>query len=189
MSDLQPTPKFDISALRLPQNFGETLGVKKMITHIPVSKPGPDRFFRSQPSASMQFESLIYEDKSSRDVYVVLPTLGDVLGRLAKPVVLHLAVDRRGNPFLIPVPLPGPSGSRNPWHESLAMAVEKSKSDWVRIAANMTAGVYDLFVASAELPPPEWPDMEMDGIVQIACGGKIIDNLQHPVIQALQGKV
>ena len=189
MSDLQPTPKFDVSTLRLPQNFGETLGVKKLITHIPVSKPGAERFFRANPSVSMQFESLIYEDKSSRDVYVVLPALGDVLGRLAKPVVLYLAVDRRGNPFLIPVPLPGPNGSRYPWHESLAMAVEKSKTDWVRIAANMTAGVYDLFVASAELPLPEWPDMEMDAIVQIAFGGKIIDTIQHPVIQALQGKV
>lgn len=189
MSDLQPTPKFDVSTLRLPQNFGETLGVKKLITHIPVSKPGAERFFRAHPSVSMQFESLIYEDKSSRDVYVVQPALGDALGRLAKPVVLYLAVDRRGNPFLIPVPLPGPNGSRYPWHESLAMAVEKSKTDWVRIAANMTAGVYDLFVASADLPPPEWPDMEMDAIVQIAFGGKIIDTIQHPVIQALQGKV
>ena len=189
MSDLQPTPKFDVSTLRLPQNFGETLGVKKLITHIPVSKPGAERFFRAHPSVSMQFESLIYEDKSSRDVYVVLPALGDALGRLAKPVVLYLAVDRRGNPFLIPVPLPGPNGSRYPWHESLAMAVEKSKTDWVRIAANMTAGVYDLFVASADLPPPEWPDMEMGAIVQIAFGGKVIDTIQHPVIQALQGKV
>jgi hypothetical protein len=31
--------------------------------------------------------------------------------------------------------------------------------------------------------------MEMDAIVQIAFGGKIIDTIQHPVIQALQGKV
>lgn len=189
MSDPHTHQQVDISALRLPQNFGETLGVKKMLTHVPVGKPGADRFFRVHQSAAMQFEGLIYEDKTTRDVYVVAPALGDVLGRLAKPVVLHLAVDRRANPLLIPVPLPGPNGSRNPWHESLAKAVEQSKTNWVRVAANLPAGVYDLLVASADLPPPEWPDLQIDEILNIAFNGKVIDSIQHPVIQAIQGKV
>ena len=32
-------PGFDLDALRLPQNFGEALGVKRLITRVPVRKP------------------------------------------------------------------------------------------------------------------------------------------------------
>lgn len=192
MLDLEtptPEPRRDINQLRLPQNFGETLGVRKILTHVPVGKPGPDRFFRVHPSEAMRFGTLIYEDKATKDVYVVVPDLADMFGRLARPVVLHLAVDRRGNPFLIPVPLPSQSGSRIPWHESLAQAVNKAKDDWVRIASNMAAGVYDVFVATAALQPPDWPDKKIDELVSLAFKGKIVDQLDHPVIQGLQGKV
>jgi hypothetical protein len=53
----------------------------------------------------------------------------------------------------------------------------------------LPAGVYDLLVASADLPPPEWPDLQIDEILNIAFNGKVIDSIQHPVIQAIQGKV
>ncbi len=189
MSDQQPKKKLDLNALRLPQNFGENLGVRKVLTHVPVSKPSSDRFFRVHPSIAKQFDAFIYEDKATKDVYVVMPGLAEVFGRLARPVILHLAVDRRGNPFLIPVPLPSANGSRNPWHESLAQAVDKAKKDWVRIASNMSAGVYDVYVATATLPPPDWPDKSIDEIVQIAFDGKIVETVDHPVVQGLQGKI
>jgi hypothetical protein len=184
-----PEPRRDINAFRLPQNFAENLGVRKVLTHIPVQKPSPDRFFRAHPLAAMEFHALIYEDKTAREIYAVAPSLTDFFGRLAKPVVLHLAVDRRGNPFLTPVPLPSNSGSRHPWHESLAQAIEKAKTDWVRIASNLAAGAYDIFVATADVPEPEWPGKTIEEIVQLAFNGKIIDTSDHPVIQSLQGKI
>lgn len=189
MSDQQPPKKIDFNALRLPQNFGEDLGVRKVLTHVSVGKPNSDRFFRTHPSIKMHFEALTYEDKATKDVYVVMPELAEVFGRLARPVTLHLAVDRRGNPFLIAVPLPSSNGTRNPWHESLAQAVDKAKKDWVRIASNMAAGVYDVYVATATLSPPDWPDKSIEEIVQIAFNGKIVDTVDHPVVQGLQGKI
>lgn len=39
-------PGFDLNALRLPQNFGESLGVKRLITRVPVRKPLKAEFFR-----------------------------------------------------------------------------------------------------------------------------------------------
>jgi hypothetical protein len=189
MSEQNFPPKPDLNALRLPQNFGENIGVRKMLNHVPVGKPSPDRFFRVHQDPTMQFSALIYEDKSTKDIYVVTSGLAEVFGRLARPVVLHLAVDRRGNPFLIPVPLPSSNGSRNPWHESLAQAIDKAKDDWIRIASNMTAGVYDLYVATATLQPPEWPDKSIDELVLLAFNGKIVNTPDHPIIQGLQGKV
>ncbi len=68
----------------------------------------------------------------------------------------------------IPVPLPGEDGTRNPWHESLAQAVEYAKLKWIRITANMHAGGYDVYEAEGELPEPEWPVHDIDALVQVA---------------------
>jgi hypothetical protein len=103
--------------------------------------------------------------------------------------MLHAAIDRQNNPFLIPVPLPGEDGNRNPWHESLAQAVELAKSKWIRIAANMNVGGYDVYEAAGELPEPEWPTQDIAALIQVAFRGKIITSLEHPVVQSLLGKI
>ena len=183
-----PELRREIQSLRLPQNFGQTLGVKKLLTNIPVGKPPPSTFFQVHPSLDMEFKTLVYQDKVAGETYAIHPDLGDLLGTLAKAVVLHLAVDRRGNPRLIPVVLPNEAGIRNPWHDSLAQAVSAAKGQWVRITANRTAGVYDIFAAKEQLAPPEWPEQVMDQIVLIAFRGKVIDSPDHPVILGLEGR-
>lgn len=189
MSDQQPQKKFDLNALRLPQNFGESLGVRKVLTRVPVQKPNRDRFFRVHPSPSMQARLLTYEDSATKDVFAVMPGFAEVFGSLAKRVDVHLAVDRQGNPFLIPVVLPSSDGTRNSWPESLAQAVEQAKKAWIRVMSNRAIGVYDIYMSAAELPPPEWPDKTIDEIVQLAFNGKVVDTLDHPVIQGLEGKI
>jgi len=102
---------------------------------------------------------------------------------------LHAAIDRQNNVSLIPVPLPGEDGARNPWHESLAQAVEHAKMKWVRITANMYAGGYDIYEAKGELPEPEWPAYDIDSLIQVAFRGKIITSLDHPIVQSLLGRI
>jgi hypothetical protein len=183
-----PEPRRDIQSLRLPQNFGQTLGVKKLLTNVPVGKPRPAMFFQVHPDASMEFKALIYEDKSAKETYAVHPDFGDFLGNLAKPVVLYLAVDRRGNPHLIPVVLPNEVGIRNPWHDSLAQAVGAARERWVRISANLSAGVYDVYAAKDKLAPPEWPEQSIEELVITAFRGKVINSSDHPVILGLEGR-
>ena len=103
--------------------------------------------------------------------------------------MLHAVIDRQNNVSLVPVPLPGEDGTRNPWHESLAQAIEYAKLKWIRITANMHVGGYDVNVAQAELPEPEWPAHDIESLVQVAFRGKIITNLDHPVVQSLLGRV
>jgi hypothetical protein len=179
----------DIQCLRLPQNYAETIGVKKVLTNVPVGKPSNTRFFQTHPDAQMEFPTLIYQDKKSNDTFLVYPELANVLERLARPVVLHVAVDRQGNPSFIPVFLPDEGGSRNPWHESMAQAVILSKSKWVRINANRDNGAYDVKVAVGDLAPPQWPDEPITELLKIAFRGKIIDSADHPIVQGLDGRV
>jgi hypothetical protein len=101
---------------------------------------------------------------------------------------LRVAIDRHNNVFLIPVPLPGEDGKRNPWHDSLASAVSLAESTWIRIGANMHVGAYDVYRAEGNIPEPEWPDVSMEELIGVAFRGKVIPDIDHPVIQALLGR-
>lgn len=175
--------------LRLPANYGVTLGVKKMLTSVHVGKPKKPQFFRTSQSNEMTFNAMILEQKDTRECYAVAPSVAQQIGELVRAVQLHAAIDRQNNVFLIPVPLPGESGTRNPWHESLAQAVEHAKTKWLRITANMHVGGYDVYEAEGALPEPEWPEHTIEALFEVAFRGKIISTLDHPVVQSLLGKI
>lgn len=179
---------FSITSLRLPANYGATLGVKKLLTTVPVGKAKKAQFFRAHKSEEMAFPGMLLEVKESRESYLVLPEIAQAISELVTPVLLYAAIDRDNNVFLIPIPLPNETGTRNPWHESLAQAVEHSKQSWIRIAANMRLGCYEIFEAQGLLPEPEWPEQTIEGLVEIAFRGKIISSLDHPVIQSFLGR-
>lgn len=185
----QPVCASPFSSLRLTQNFGESLGVKKVLTTVPVGKPSKDRFFRAHTSPNWVFPAWILENKATGETYLVSAEVASVLGDLARPVELHAAIDRQNNVLLIPIPLPGPNGVRNPWHESLAQAVGRAKSVWVRISANKELGGYDIFEATAKLPDPVWPDISMDELLEVAFKGRIITSVDHPIVQERLGKI
>lgn len=175
--------------LRLPANYGVTLGVKKMLTSVHVGKPKKPQFFRTSQSNEMTFNAMILEQKDTRECYAVAPSVAQQIGELVRAVQLHAAIDRQNNVFLIPVPLPGESGTRNPWHESLAQAVEHAKTKWLRITANMHVGGYDVYEAEGALPEPEWPEHTIEALFEVAFRGKIISTLDHPIVQSLLGKI
>ena len=177
------------SSLRLSQNFGETLGVKKVLATVPVGKPTKDRFFRTHTSPSWVFPTWILENKAARETYIVSPEVASVLGDLVRPVELYAVIDRQNNPYLVPIPLPGPNGVRNSWHESLLQAVLPARLVWLRISANIDLKGYDIFEAAANLPEPIWPETTMDELLEVAFRGRIITGLDHPVVQDRLGRV
>ena len=156
---------------------------------VPVGKPPKDRFFRTHESPNWVYPSWILEDKKTGETYIVSEDVASVLGGLVRAVELYTAIDRQNNVFLIPIPLPGPNGVRNPWHESLLQAVLRAKLVWLRITANKDLGGYDIFEATAKLPEPIWPDTTLDELLAIAFRGRIITNPDHPVVQEKLGGV
>ena len=177
------------SSLRLSQNFGQTLGVKKVLTTVPVNKPTKDRFFRTHESDNWVYPTWILENKATGETYIVSEEVASVLGDLVRAVELYTAIDRQNNVFLIPIPLPGPNGVRNPWHESLLQAVLRAKLVWLRITANKDLGGYEIFEATAKLPDPIWPDITIDELLAIAFRGRIITTTDHPLVQEKLGGV
>ena len=193
MSSTSPKPSvagFDLDALRLPANYGDTLGVRKVLTKVHVGRFPRDAFFRVRPGADWKLPVMILDRKAENEIYVVLPAAyGALDAGLVKRVELNFAVDRNNNPALIPIPLPGEDGKWNSYHQSLAQAALRAESKWLRITANMSASGYDVFEAIANLSEPEWPECSMSDLVEIAFRGKIIAGPDHPIVDLLQGRV
>jgi hypothetical protein len=53
----------------------------------------------------------------------------------------------------------------------------------------MQAGTYNVYEADAKLPEPEWPNHDIDELLQVAFRGKIITDIDHPVIQSSLGRI
>lgn len=184
------TEDFDLDSLRLKQDFNETLGVQKMLTHVPVRKPNKTDFFRVQPDEEYRMEIGIVELKDTRETYLVTPAMMSEPGvhELVVPARLVTCVTRQNVVFLWPLKLEK-DGKLNPWHESALDAAQLAEDSWIRIAADMHLGAYQTFMATAELPEPEWPEHTYSELVRLGFKGLIVDSPDHPLIKQLTGAV
>ena len=179
----------DLTALKLDQSFADMVGVKKILTTVPVSKPNKQDFVRVHPAPECRLSpAALIELKDDRESYLVTPTMAANLPGEFSPCSLYLAINRQGVLRVWPVKLPGPDGKINPWHRSAAEAAERAMTCWVRVTANMSLGAYELFEATGNLPDPVWPEHSFQEILQIAFRGRVVDSPEHPLVLKLQGQ-
>jgi len=183
--------RFDVSRLRLSQDFASAVGVKKALITVPVKKPERDWFVRVHPSEEYRLQTAVLELKSEREVYLIEPELWPSLsaestfgGRF-----LFAAVNRQGVAFLWPVKLPGSDGRSDEWNRSLLEAAAMATRGWIRVVANMHLGAYEVFEATGDLPEPAWPEMGFGELLKIAFKDHYIESMDHPVLKRLRGEL
>lgn len=185
---INPDP-FDPSRLRLSQNFGEELGVKKALLTVPVRKPGRQEWVWTHPDPEYRLNAAVLELKEEREVYLLDPTIcGELAGELI-PKALFTTINRQGVLTLWPVGLPGEDGRHNEWSRSAMEAAEMAQKQWIRVQANMSLGAYEVSTIRAEVEPPEWPEVPFSEILRIAFKGRFIQSLDHTVLRRLRGEV
>ena len=177
---------FDLDAIRLPQDFGASSGVKKLLTTVPVRKPNKSLFIRTHAEFRMDVSLLKYGTEN--DLYLVMPSMIAELEELPKPHRLVLAIDRTNTPFIWPLAHPDPEHPLL-WHSSAMEADLEARASWIRIEANKNLGAYVMFVAQGQLSEPIWPDVPWNQLVSIAFKQKIIDSPDHVVAQKLRGEL
>lgn len=184
------TEDFNLDDLRLKQDFSETLGVQRILTHVPVRKPNKTNYIRVHPSEDYRMDIGIVELKETREVYLITPDMMPEPGiyELVVPARLVTYITRQGVVALWPLKLEK-DGRLNPWHESAMDAAQMAEKQWVSVRADMSLGAYQIFVATAELPEPEWPEHTFSELVRIGFKGLIVDKPDHPLIQQLTGAV
>jgi hypothetical protein len=180
---------FDPAALRLDQSFADGIGVKKLLLTIPVRKPGRQDFVRVHPDPAYRLApAATIELKDEREFYLVTPAVAAELPGELTMVTLYTAITRQGVLFFWPVKLP-PEGRTNNWHLSAAVAAEHAMKRWVRIAANMQLGAYEVSEAAANIPEPEWPEQSLQGLLKTAFRDRLVDRADHPVVLQLRGAI
>ena len=185
-----PDP-FDPAALRLSHDFGASLGVKKALLTVPVRKPDKSWFVRAHPADEYSLQTAVIELKEDRETYLVAPQLWPALAAEStfSPRALFTAVNRQGVLFLWPIRLPGADGKVDAWSQSALEASQLARTTWVRVAANMALGAYEVFQATGDLPDPEWPDKPFRELLKVAFKDRMITALDHPVLRKLRGEV
>jgi len=183
-------PFDNLLALRLDQSYADTVGVKKLLTTVPVRKPNRQDFVRVHPDPAYRLTpAAIIEVKEDREVYLVTPDMAQALPGEFATVTLFTTINRQGMLHLWPVKLPNPEGRYNEWHRSAAEGAERATKKWVRVFASMSLGAYEIFEASGDLPDPVWPDFSFEEILKIAFRERLVDRVDHPLVQRLQGIV
>jgi hypothetical protein len=178
----------DLEALRLSQKFTETVGVRKLLTTVPVRKPNRQEFIRVHPDDSYRLETAVLELKEERETYLVAPQLWLELAGELTAKVLYTTINRQGVLTVWPIRLPGEDARIDAWNASALDAAELARTRWLRITSNMSLGAYEVYEAPGAIPDPEWPDVTFHEIMRIAFKGRYITDVDHPVIARLRGE-
>jgi hypothetical protein len=157
---------------------------------VPVRKPAKEWWVQTHPDNAYRLQTAVLELKEDREVYLVDPDLWPELSTEAtfSPRALFTSITRQNVVFLWPVRLPGPDGRIDEWSRSALEAATLAQGRWVRVAANMHLGAYEVLEATGDLPAPEWPDTAFAELLRVAFKDRYVANWNHPVLKRLRGE-
>ena len=131
----------------------------------------------------------IKDDKDLRGDYLVPPGVEGELrnflegqNSLIKRKRVVLCVYASGEPWLWPV---APEGSDNAWHRSAMTAAVLARTGWVRLIPGGSS--YAIHKPASELPEPVWPETPFHELLDSAFEGRVLDSLDHVVVEYLSG--
>lgn len=184
-----PDP-FDPARLRLSQDFSAAIGVKKLLTTVPVRKPSKEWFVRCHPDPTYRIETFVIELKEDAEIYLVDPSLWQTLAGEStfSPRLLITTTNKQGTIFLWPIRLPNADGRHDEWNKSAMEAANHAMKGWVRVQANMSLGAYDVYQASGNLGEAEWTVPSFNELLKIAFKDRFITASDHPVLKRLRGE-
>jgi hypothetical protein len=185
-SDPIEVDPFDPDAIRLDPG-DELVGIHRVIASVAARKPKRQEFIRVRPEPEFRVDAALLTLEEDGETYLVPPNLRPELADELKRVTLYTTTNRAGGLFLWPVPLPDGAGKRNSWAESSRRGAELAMKHWTRLSSNRPAGQYDLAIAPATLPEPEWPDLPFKEILRLAFQDAMITSVDHPAVRRLRG--
>jgi hypothetical protein len=179
----------NLAQLRLNPDHASSIGVKRLLTHVPVRRPDRQWFVRVHPDADYRLDAGLLEFRDEGEIYFVDPALHLELSGELTYKTLFMAINRQGLPFLWHVRLPDEDGRIDDWNRVAREAAEMAIDRWIKLASNRALGSYELSEAVGQLPEPDWPEETMEQLLEVAFRGKIIRDPDHPAILQLQGRV
>jgi hypothetical protein len=181
-----PDP-FDLNRLKLDQSFIETVGIKRVRTHVPVRKPTDQEWVQVNPDAKYRGNFGVIKLKADNEIYLVVREMALELAQWCYPVPMFTVVSSTGIVFLWPVRLPGRDGKDLPAWSTEREAADDAQKYWVQIdwKDELRANEHTISNLTTE---PKLPTETFQELLTIAFkGGRLIDSLDHPVVKQLRG--
>ena len=135
-----PVDPFDLSRLRLSQDFASKLAVKKELVAVPVSKRHRQEWFRVHSDPAMRFTTSLLEWKEDGQYYLVDPIVAAELSGEVFLAELFVTINKNGDLNLWPVRLPGDDGKWHEAHRTSFEAAQLANTKWVRMVWNKPLG-------------------------------------------------
>jgi len=180
----------DYNMFRAPA-YQPGVSLRKIVDRVPLVKYPKQKFFKTHPTwAWMGVTALVLKDDD--ETYLVA---GDIANQIdSETIVINLYVIhlQSGALNVIKAPCEDKEGKWNTWHKSINNLVAgEGRKGWIRVQPDREASSYVAMAASASWVEPEWPDITLDKIMNLAFdnGERIITSLDHPVLKALRGAV
>ena len=179
---------FDPKRLRISGIPSEGPTARKILTSVQVRKPNRQEWFRVHPEAAMRLDTLVLEMRDERQTYLVAPDIAPAIPGEAVAKTLYTTITRLGAVLLWPVRLPDEHGRLDEWNATAHQAALQAETHWTRLAANIGVGTYDVYEALDQMAEPEWPDLPLERLLEMAFKDRYVDNLVHQVIRRLMGE-
>lgn len=178
----------NIDKLRLRQDFDRLATTRRVLATVPVGKPGKQTWFRIRPGPEWQLTAWLLEWEEDGSQYFMLPHLAEGLEGELKRANLRLVVTPAGSVRLWPIRQPNADGTDNPWFQSARRIAALAEQTWVRMRSDREAQGYTAVVAEVDFDEPIWPEQSFQELLKIAFAGKVVEGLDHPVVQRLLGR-
>lgn len=181
----KPLSTADLDSLRVPGGLETGMVVEELPATIQIRKPKKQEYVQSHRDWPPMRVMVIRDKANGDDYYIVNPAIAKQLPDDVEVVDLVVTVNRAGEVFLSPLRIP--TGPKDTWANSAYEAVAHSRKNWVRVIADMSISRYRTKSAQAVLGDPAWPDLTRDEVLLRGIGDRLIDSMDHPLVQQLQG--
>lgn len=180
----------DMEALKLAQEeAGISDQTEEVLTHVPVRKPLKHEYYRVRPGPENCFTTVVFEDKATREIYIVAPAMIPKLRAISDVSVVTLVQFMTKQKVLAIFPLKiGRDTGTSGWQSTALAAADLAKTSWVRMQADMALAGYRIMKAKGDLGEPEWPETPFKDILNVAFKDRVIADEDHPVFNGLLGR-
>jgi hypothetical protein len=191
-----PHPEDDLMAqLRVDVSNLEG-GARRILLGITAQNPNKKEYIRVRCDGEFATPFMVFGTKHDRDFYVIAPGVAAELeeGTDYERYILYVYINRVGTVQVWPARYTLEGERQNEWHRTAHVAAAEAMARWVRVQANQDAGRYEAVVAehNARMADPKWPDgLTFNEVLRLAFAktGRFVDNVEHPLISALKGRV
>ena len=160
----------DFSKFKISSGSSDMPIARKIILHVPVTKPAKQRYVRVHVIDEYHFDCAVLNLEGEDRPFLLSPEIAQAIAKDAKRVTLKLAIDRQGEPFPLASTAVPEEVNDNPWNQSQREVADLAEEQWVRLTSNRSVGCYEPIVAQGDIPEPVWPEMSMDEILQSHLG-------------------